>query len=88
VVRNSAPLNGFRTTQRVPVPGAGFTVVAMDVILIAGLWLDGSAWTEVASELERLGHRPIPVTLPGQGAGSPAATLDDQVAAVARPSTR
>jgi len=31
----------------------------MDFILIAGLWLDGTAWTGVAAELERLGHRAI-----------------------------
>ena len=54
----------------------------MDILLIAGLWLDGSAWDEVAAALEPLGHRPVPVTLPGQGAGSASATLDDQVAAV------
>ena len=29
----------------------------MDVLLIAGLWLDGSVWRDVASALERLGHR-------------------------------
>lgn len=54
----------------------------MDMLLIAGLWLDGSAWTEVASALEPLGHRPVPLTLPGQGDGTTSATLDDQVAAV------
>jgi pimeloyl-ACP methyl ester carboxylesterase len=54
----------------------------MEIVLIAGLWLDGSVWKEVATELERLGHRPVPLTLPGQGAGSASATLDDQVAAV------
>ncbi|GLY64989.1 alpha/beta fold hydrolase [Amycolatopsis taiwanensis] len=54
----------------------------MDMLLIAGLWLDGSAWDDVASELRSLGHRPVPVTLPGQGDGSASATLDDQVAAV------
>ncbi len=53
----------------------------MDVLLIAGLWLDGSAWDGVASALERLGHHPVPLTLPGQGDGSASATLDDQVAA-------
>ena len=53
-----------------------------DVILVAGLWLDGSAWDDVAGELELLGHRPVPLTLPGQGDGSVSSTLDDQVAAV------
>jgi pimeloyl-ACP methyl ester carboxylesterase len=54
----------------------------MDILLIAGLWLDGSAWRDVAPELEALGHRPVPLTLPGQGDGTTSATLDDQVAAV------
>jgi pimeloyl-ACP methyl ester carboxylesterase len=54
----------------------------MDILLIAGLWLDGSAWDEVGPALEALGHRPVPLTLPGQGAGSASATLDDQLATV------
>jgi pimeloyl-ACP methyl ester carboxylesterase len=54
----------------------------MDILLIAGLWLDGSAWGEVVPALEALGHRPVPLTLPGQGDGPAAATLGDQVAAV------
>jgi pimeloyl-ACP methyl ester carboxylesterase len=54
----------------------------MEILLIAGLWLDGSAWNDVASALEQLGHHPVPLTLPGQGDGSASATLDDQVAAV------
>jgi len=54
----------------------------MDILLIAGLWLDGSAWDDVVPELEALGHRPVPLTLPGQGDGSASATLDDQAATV------
>ena len=54
----------------------------MDVLLIAGLWLDGSAWDDVAAELRSLGHHPVALTLPGQGDGTTTATLDDQVAAV------
>jgi len=54
----------------------------MDIVLIAGLWLDGSAWDSVAARLEARGHRALPVTLPGQGDGNTSATLADQVAAV------
>jgi pimeloyl-ACP methyl ester carboxylesterase len=54
----------------------------MDILLIAGLWLDGSAWGDVVPALEALGHRAVPLTLPGQGDGSASATLDDQVATV------
>ena len=54
----------------------------MEILLIAGLWLDASAWDNVAAELERLGHRAVPVSLPGQGDGNASATLADQSAAV------
>lgn len=54
----------------------------MDILLIPGLWLDGSAWDEVVPVLAARGHRPRPLTLPGAGGGSSAATLDDQVDAV------
>ena len=54
----------------------------MDVVLVAGLWLDGSAWDKVVPVLTEHGHRPVAVTLPGQDGRSTAATLDDQAAAV------
>jgi pimeloyl-ACP methyl ester carboxylesterase len=54
----------------------------VDIVLVAGLWLDGSAWDAVVPALEAPGHRPVPVTLPGQGDGRRSATLDEQVAAV------
>ena len=54
----------------------------MDILLIAGMWLDASAWDNVAVELEAHGHRAVPVMLPGQGDGNTSATLADQVAAV------
>lgn len=54
----------------------------MSVLLIAGLWLDASAWDRIASVLGARGHEPVPVALPGQGAPPPAATLEDQRAAV------
>jgi pimeloyl-ACP methyl ester carboxylesterase len=54
----------------------------VDILLIGGLWLDGTAWDAVVPALEALGHHPRPVTLPGQGDGRLSATLDEQVAAV------
>ena len=57
----------------------------MDVILVAGLWMGGWAWYEVAPALERAGHRTVPLTLPGMesaAADRSAITLDDHVAAV------
>jgi pimeloyl-ACP methyl ester carboxylesterase len=54
----------------------------MDFLLIAGLWLDGSAWDAVAPQLRELGHQPVPLWLPGQGAPPATATLADQHAAV------
>ncbi|MEU2783154.1 MULTISPECIES: alpha/beta hydrolase [Streptomyces] len=54
----------------------------MDILLIGGLWLHASVWGGVASALEGLGHRPVPLTLPGQGDGSVSATLDDQMETV------
>ncbi|MEX2132748.1 MAG: alpha/beta fold hydrolase, partial [Acidimicrobiia bacterium] len=53
----------------------------MDIILIAGLWLPRSIWADVVAELGRLGHRALPVALPGVDDGSTTATLADQVAA-------
>ncbi|WP_256838797.1 alpha/beta fold hydrolase [Ornithinimicrobium faecis] len=52
----------------------------MDVILLGGLWLTGDAWDAVAQGVTARGHRAVPVTLPGQGDGNDAATLQDQVA--------
>lgn len=56
----------------------------MDILLIAGLWLDAGAWRETAAELEARGHRAVPVSLPGQGAPGTGrdATFEQQTAAV------
>ena len=54
----------------------------MDIVLIAGLWLEESVWAGVAASLAERGHRPVPVALPGQGDGNASATLADQMAAV------
>jgi pimeloyl-ACP methyl ester carboxylesterase/uncharacterized damage-inducible protein DinB len=57
----------------------------MDIILIPGLWLDGSSWANVEPVLARGGHRTHPLTLPGMAstdADRSAITLADHVAAV------
>jgi pimeloyl-ACP methyl ester carboxylesterase len=55
----------------------------VDILLIAGLWLDATVWKDVALELETRGHRAVPIALPGQGGGTgAAATLDEQKAAI------
>jgi pimeloyl-ACP methyl ester carboxylesterase len=54
----------------------------VDIILVAGLWLDGSAWDAVVPQLRAMGHQAVPLWLPGQGAPPAAATLADQHAAV------
>jgi pimeloyl-ACP methyl ester carboxylesterase len=76
-------LNGFYSdaTSRGVCPGQ-MEGEAVDIVLIPGLWLDGSVWGEVCGLLAGFGHRPVPLTLPGQGAGARSATLGDQVAAV------
>ncbi len=53
-----------------------------DILLIAGLWLDGSAWDGVVPGLRDLGHRPVALFVPGQGAPPATATLEDQLEVV------
>lgn len=40
----------------------------MEVILIPGLWLNGSSWDQVTPALREAGHHPVPLTLPGMEA--------------------
>jgi pimeloyl-ACP methyl ester carboxylesterase len=57
----------------------------VDIILIPGLWLDASSWDDVIPALERAGHRPRPLTLPGldaKDADRSTITLQDHVDAV------
>jgi pimeloyl-ACP methyl ester carboxylesterase len=56
-----------------------------DIILVPGLWLDGSSWERVVPTLEQAGHRTHPLTLPGlesKAADRSRITLGDHVAAV------
>jgi pimeloyl-ACP methyl ester carboxylesterase len=57
----------------------------MDIILIPGLWLDGSSWEKVVPPLEQARHRTHPLTLPGmesKDADRSRITLRDHVDAV------
>jgi pimeloyl-ACP methyl ester carboxylesterase len=57
----------------------------MDIVLIPGLWLDGSTWQEVADGLSRAGHSVHAITLPGMesaDADRSPVTIADCIAAV------
>lgn len=57
----------------------------MDIILIPGFWLDGSAWDRVVPSLEQAGHTVHALTLPGLesvDADRSGIHLSDHVAAV------
>ena len=56
----------------------------MDIILLPGLWLDGSSWDAVAGLIGSSGHRPLSVTFPGMTPGEDIAqvSLQDHVDAV------
>ena len=58
---------------------------AMDIVLVPGLWLDASCWDAVVPLLEKAGHHPHPLTLPGlesRGADRSGVHVADQVEAV------
>jgi pimeloyl-ACP methyl ester carboxylesterase len=57
----------------------------MDVILIPGLWLDGSSWDKVVPALEQAGLNAHPLTLPGmesRDADRSKITFEDHVGAI------
>lgn len=54
----------------------------MDIILLPGLWLDGSAWEPVLRPLRESLHRPFPLNLP---LDPPDADLEAQLDAVLAP---
>lgn len=57
----------------------------MEIILVPGLWLDGSTWDEVVPRLEKAGHRATALTMPGTesaAADRSAVSWQDGVAAV------
>jgi len=55
----------------------------MDVILIAGFWLDATAWDPVLPAIQATGHTPRPITLPGVSPADASVGLRDQIDHVA-----
>jgi pimeloyl-ACP methyl ester carboxylesterase len=54
----------------------------MDIVLIAGLWLRSTVWSDTIAMLERHGHSARAVGLPGVDDERPGVTLNDHVEAV------
>lgn len=57
----------------------------MDIVLIPGMWLDGSSWDEIVPALEQAGHHTHALTLPGmesKDADRSEITLRDHIDAV------
>lgn len=56
----------------------------MDIILVPGLWLDGTSWEQLVPALETAGHKPHALSLPGMlpGADRSKITLRDHVDAI------
>lgn len=57
----------------------------MHIVLVPGLWLNGSSWDAVTPHLEAAGHQTHPLTLPGMASRETdrtGITLQDQVDAV------
>lgn len=54
----------------------------MQIVLIAGLWLPRTVWTEVATVLDAAGHTAHPVALPGADSLDRHVALGDQITAV------
>jgi hypothetical protein len=77
--------NGIRTARKVSAEISGKKGLTMDIILVPGLWLDGSSWDRVTPVLETAGHQVRPITLPGlesTDADRSSVTLRDQIDAV------
>jgi pimeloyl-ACP methyl ester carboxylesterase len=65
--------------------GCSSRFMAVDIVLVPGLWLDGSSWDGVVPVLEQAGHRAHALTLPGleaNDADRSEVTLRDHVDAV------
>lgn len=57
--------NGGAQPNVPPMSVAWSSFVGMEMVLVPGFWLGADAWREVTPVLERSGHRPHPLTLPG-----------------------
>ena len=69
--------NATNTTTTTTTTSANATTATPNIVLVHGLWADGSSWSKVIPILENAGHRVISVQLPNH-------SLEDDVATVKR----
>jgi pimeloyl-ACP methyl ester carboxylesterase len=69
--------NPTTTTATGTTTGANATTTSPNIVLVHGLWADGSSWSKVIPILENAGHRVIAVQLAAH-------SLEDDVATVKR----
>src|SRR5918995_916739 len=65
------------TTNATTTTSANATTATPNIVLVHGLWADGSSWSKVIPILQNAGHRVISVQLPNH-------SLEDDVATVKR----
>jgi pimeloyl-ACP methyl ester carboxylesterase len=72
-----APQDMATATNATTTTGANASTATPNIVLVHGLWADGSSWSKVIPILQNAGHRVISVQLPNH-------SLEDDVATVKR----
>jgi pimeloyl-ACP methyl ester carboxylesterase len=84
-----SPYSGFASPQnntlKQPQGVQGMTTNATNIVLVHGLWADGSSWSKVIPILKNAGHRIIAVQLPLHSLADDVATVKRAIDLVGGP---